>query len=53
MKEVEEEAKRHGLELIGKIEERAVDEYLVKQLGERSRKWVGVTCWLGGLFRQL
>ncbi|KAI0396319.1 cyclopropane-fatty-acyl-phospholipid synthase [Xylariaceae sp. FL0594] len=35
------------------IIERAVDEAMVEMLGFRSRKWVGVTCWFGGLFRKL
>ena len=34
------------------VEERAVDEALTDVLGERSKKWVGVTCWFGGLFRK-
>ncbi|KAI1386813.1 S-adenosyl-L-methionine-dependent methyltransferase [Hypoxylon trugodes] len=34
------------------IYERAVDEDMVEKLGPRSRKWVGVTCWFGGLFRK-
>lgn len=34
------------------ITERAVDESMVDRLGVRSRKWVGVTCWFGGLFRK-
>ena len=41
-----------GLEPIGEIEERAVDENMVEQLGVRSQKWVGITCWFGGLFRK-
>ncbi|KAI0152066.1 S-adenosyl-L-methionine-dependent methyltransferase [Hypoxylon sp. NC0597] len=53
------EAKRWGLEIEreGKgneagVRERAVDEDMVDKLGPRSRKWVGVTCWFGGLFRK-
>ncbi|KAK6066493.1 hypothetical protein SCUP515_10679 [Seiridium cupressi] len=34
------------------LEERAVTDDLVTRLGPRSRKWVGVTCWFGGLFRK-
>ena len=44
------EAKRHRLNPIGEVEERAVDDALTDVLGERSKKWVGVTCWFGGLF---
>ncbi|KAH7026678.1 S-adenosyl-L-methionine-dependent methyltransferase [Microdochium trichocladiopsis] len=35
------------------ITEIAVDETMVERLGLRSRKWVGVTCWFGGLFRKV
>ncbi|KAI0125481.1 cyclopropane-fatty-acyl-phospholipid synthase [Xylariales sp. AK1849] len=34
------------------IRERDVSEKLVEMLGPRSRKWIGVTCWFGGLFRK-
>ncbi|KAI1137842.1 S-adenosyl-L-methionine-dependent methyltransferase [Hypoxylon sp. FL0543] len=55
------EAKRWGLEVeeageAGEgeagVTERVVDENMVEKLGPRSRKWVGVTCWFGGLFRK-
>ncbi|KAJ1334037.1 methyltransferase domain-containing protein [Microdochium nivale] len=57
------EASRWGLEVVmpssgrgggigGGIKETAVDESMVERLGPRSRKWVGVTCWFGGLFRK-
>ncbi|KAI0841135.1 S-adenosyl-L-methionine-dependent methyltransferase [Hypoxylon sp. FL0890] len=52
------EAGRWGLEVEagegGKagVMERAVDEDMVEKLGPRSRKWIGVTCWFGGLFRK-
>ncbi|XXG98595.1 hypothetical protein Hte_004920 [Hypoxylon texense] len=47
------EAKRWGLEVEdGGIKERAVDEGMVEKLGFRSRKWVGVTVWFGGIFRK-
>ncbi len=52
LNEVLSEAKENGLIPIGEIEERAVDEALTDILGERSKKWVGVTCWFGGLFRK-
>jgi len=50
--EIEAAAARSGLELIDKIEERAVDRSMVPLLGERSGKWVGVTVWFGGIFRK-
>ncbi|KAI0002786.1 S-adenosyl-L-methionine-dependent methyltransferase [Xylariaceae sp. FL0662B] len=55
------EARRWGLEVVegegegegeGGIRECAVDERMVAILGARSRKWMGITCWFGGLFRK-
>ncbi|KAI5868228.1 S-adenosyl-L-methionine-dependent methyltransferase [Durotheca rogersii] len=47
------EARKCGLEVEreGGIYEREVDGDMVEELGPRSRKWVGITCWFGGLFR--
>ncbi|KAH6646672.1 cyclopropane-fatty-acyl-phospholipid synthase [Truncatella angustata] len=50
--DVVKEAGRWGLVVLGRLEERAVTEDLVDRLGPRSRKWVGITCWFGGLFRK-
>lgn len=50
--EVEAAALHAGFELLGKIEERAVDQTMVASLGERSAKWIGVTVWFGGIFRR-
>jgi cyclopropane fatty-acyl-phospholipid synthase-like methyltransferase len=50
--EVEKTAHAIGLTIVDSIKETAVDESLVEQLGPRSRKWVGVTCWFGGLFQK-
>lgn len=36
----------------GGLLEKAVTEGMVEDLGPRSRKWIGVTCWFGGLFRK-
>ena len=52
VKEVEKAAAACGLEPIGPIEEKAVDQSMVEQLGMRSQKWIGITCWFGGLFRK-
>lgn len=52
VQEVEVAAAGHGLKVLGKIEERAVDESMTQQLGERSKKWIGYTCWFGGLMRK-
>ncbi|KAI1494369.1 putative methyltransferase [Biscogniauxia mediterranea] len=56
--EVVAEARRWGFEVLGSsdaLEERAVvdDGTMVQRLGERSRKWVGVRCWYGGIFRKV
>ncbi|OCT45487.1 putative methyltransferase AN0656 [Cladophialophora carrionii] len=50
--EVETAALGNAFELLGPMEERAVDESMVTVLGERSQKWVGVTVWFGGIFRK-
>ncbi|KIW99471.1 uncharacterized protein Z518_11210 [Rhinocladiella mackenziei CBS 650.93] len=50
--EVEAEAAKNGLEVVGKMDERAVDESTVPILGERSQKWVGITVWFGGILRK-
>ncbi|ETS86953.1 hypothetical protein PFICI_00781 [Pestalotiopsis fici W106-1] len=54
------EARRHGLVAISDEEtdsaglmERAVTEELVERLGSRSKKWVGINCWFGGLLRKV
>jgi SAM-dependent methyltransferase len=52
VEEVRLAAEKHGLEAVGNVAERAVDASMVEQLGERSRKWIGVTCWFGGLWRK-
>ncbi|KAI0852854.1 putative methyltransferase [Daldinia vernicosa] len=53
------EANKYGfdLEKIGEVEgkgirERAVEDSMVEELGPRSKKWVGIMCWFGGLFRK-
>lgn len=46
-------AEQAGLEVVGEVSEKGVDEGLVQALGPRSRKWVGIKCWYGGLFRKV
>jgi 2-polyprenyl-3-methyl-5-hydroxy-6-metoxy-1,4-benzoquinol methylase len=53
VEEVVASAEKCGLELIGEVAERRVTEDLVAQLGERSRKYVGVMVWFGGLWRKV
>ncbi|EXJ80097.1 hypothetical protein A1O3_08383 [Capronia epimyces CBS 606.96] len=50
--QVEAAATKNGLEVIGQLEEKAVDESMVSMLGDRSSKWIGVTVWFGGIFRK-
>ncbi|KAI0419238.1 putative methyltransferase [Xylaria grammica] len=52
------EARRYGLEVEADEEgvgilERAVSENMVQKIGPRSEKWVGITCWFGGIFRKV
>ncbi|KAI8630544.1 cyclopropane-fatty-acyl-phospholipid synthase [Xylariaceae sp. FL1651] len=51
------EAQRWGLEVESNgdgtgISERIVTEDMIEKLGLRSQKWIGITCWFGGLFRK-
>ena len=43
-------ASKAGFELVGRLEERKIDEGIVSTLGKRSEKWIGVTVWFGGIF---
>jgi SAM-dependent methyltransferase len=45
-------AQRSGLQAVDRLIERAVDESLTEELGPRSKKWVGIKCWYGGIFRK-
>ena len=47
------EARRQGFEVVGEILERAVDDSMSKVLGERARKWIGVTVWFGMVLRKV
>ena len=46
------EARKQGLEVVGEILERGVDEKMSELLGVRARKWIGVTVWFGVCFRK-
>lgn len=52
LEEVLAAAARSGFNVLGKIEERAVDQSMVAALGRRSEKWVGVKVWFGGLLQK-
>lgn len=53
--EVVRSAKKAGLELVDEhgVKEVSVDENLAERLGQRGRKWIGVTVWFGGLWRKV
>lgn len=48
--DVEKSARKFGLSPRGGIKEVAVGIEDVEKLGSRSKKWVGVKCWYGGVF---
>jgi SAM-dependent methyltransferase len=50
IEEIETAAKVEGFDVVGGIEERAVDKLMLSALGSRSEKWLGVTVWFGGIF---
>ena len=52
IEEVEAAAAQNGFELLGPLEERAVDQRMVEVLGKRSEKWVGVTVWFGVILQK-
>ncbi|MCJ1371212.1 hypothetical protein MMC20_002427 [Loxospora ochrophaea] len=52
IEDVVQEARRWGLEVDGKVQERSIDESLAEMLGTRARKWVGVYCWFGMIFQR-
>ncbi|KAI1300059.1 putative methyltransferase [Xylaria venustula] len=58
VEDVIREAQKCGLEIEADEEgtgilEKAVNEDMVEKLGFRSGKWVGITCWFGGIFRKM
>lgn len=52
LEDVIAEAERQGLEVVGDVQERSVDEDMSQRLGQRAKKWIGVTVWFGILFRK-
>ena len=46
------EANRQDFQAIGAVEERVMDEEMAERLGERAKKWIGVTVWFGICFRK-
>lgn len=52
LEDVIAEAEVHGLEVVGDILERRVNERMSEALGARSKKWIGVLVWFGMIFRR-
>ncbi|KPI36659.1 uncharacterized protein AB675_9985 [Cyphellophora attinorum] len=52
VEDIKTAASKYGLTLLGDVKEVAVEERDVASLGDRSRKWIGVRCWYGGLFQK-
>lgn len=50
---VVEEAAKVGLEIVGHVEERSVDEEIAPKLGQRANKWIGIDVWFGITFRKI
>lgn len=48
-----EGARAEGFEVIEPLKEVVVDDKMTETLGPRSKKWVGITVWFGGIFRKL
>ena len=46
------EANRQDFHVVGTVEERVMDEKMAERLGERAKKWIGVTVWFGVCFRK-
>lgn len=53
VKQVVQAAEKNGLRCVGGMQERSVTEQMVEGLGPRSRKWIGVKVWYGGLFQKM
>ena len=52
VEEVIAEARRQDFQVVGNVEERVMDEETAETLGERAKKWIGVTVWFGVCFRK-
>ena len=49
---VVEVAGRYSFEVIGEIQERAIDAENIEKLGRRAKKWIGVRCWFSVIFQK-
>ena len=52
LEDVIAEANRQNFQVVGTVEERVMDEEMAARLGERAKKWIGVTVWFGVCFRK-
>lgn len=52
LEDVIAEASRQEFQVVGAVKERAMDEEMAEMVGERAKKWVGVTVWFGVCFRK-
>ena len=52
LRDVVAEARRQDFQVVGNIEERVMEEKMAEMLGERAKKWIGVTVWFGVCFRK-
>ena len=53
VKDVIAEASRQEFQVVGAVKERVMDEEMAEMLGERAKKWIGVTVWFGVCFRKV
>ena len=53
LEDVIAEASRQEFQVVGAVKERAMDEEMAEMLGERAKKWIGVTVWFGVCFRKI
>ena len=53
LEDVIAEASRKQFQVVGAVEERVMDEEMAEMLGERAKKWIGVTVWFGVCFRKV
>ena len=52
LEDVIAEANRQAFQVIGAAKERTMDEEMAERLGERAKKWIGVTVWFGICIRK-
>ncbi|MCJ1236005.1 hypothetical protein MMC14_003982 [Varicellaria rhodocarpa] len=53
VEDIVEEANAHGLFLVGGVREAAMEADMLKRLGKRAEKWMGIKCWVGMIFTKM